>query len=74
MLFLFSYPEEASITRKLGLPADDSAVMTSRGIWLPALPIYLYLTAYACVELYAFLFQALLIAEASVVGRICRRY
>ncbi len=61
-----SYPEESALYPKLGLPPDDPTLMMAQSNWATPLPIFLYLAAYAAIELYA-LFLYLVI---NVMGRI----
>ncbi len=52
---------------RLGLPKDDFSIMKEKGIWFQPLPIFLYLTAYAIVELASYIAQFKLI----LLGKLC---
>ena len=67
----FSFPEEASLASKVGLPADDFTLLQQKGVYFQPVPIFLYLTAYALVELFSFIAQIPFTVLGSIVFRLC---
>jgi len=71
-----SYTEDDNIALLLGLPADDISLLQRENIYYQALPVLLYLVAYAFMFLYGYVVQAYVAVIARIlsplVNRLCR--
>lgn len=56
---------------KVGLPTDDILLLQEKGVWFSAVPIFLYLTAYAIVELFSFIAQVPIAFLGFLTGKLC---
>ena len=70
-LGLCSYPEKDNLMSKLGLPLDDIHELARQNIWYPALPVILYLVAYAFVVVFVQLLNLVIAAVARVLSVFC---
>jgi len=68
-----SYPEEDNIAQLLGLPADDVLLLQRENVWYQALPVILYLVAYAFMFLYGYVMQAYVAVVARMLSPIVTR-
>lgn len=67
-LAICSYPEKENLMSKLGLPPDDIHELARQNIWYPALPVVLYLVAYAFVVVFVQLLNLVIAAVAKVLS------
>ncbi|ELU07104.1 hypothetical protein CAPTEDRAFT_220016 [Capitella teleta] len=70
--FLLTYPEEDNIAKKIGLPVDDTTVLTQMNTWYAALPVMLYLSSYSVMGLYGPLVETVIGIKSFVFGALFR--
>jgi len=70
MTAVCSYPDDDNIALLLGLPADDILLLQRENLWYQALPVLLYLVAYAFMFLYGYVVQAYVAIMACIFSRL----
>ena len=70
-ILCFSFPEEGSLASKLGLPPDDFTLLQQKGVYFQPVPIYLYLTSYALVELFSVVAHLPIAMLGTITSKIC---
>ena len=68
-----SYPEDDNIALLLGLPADDILLLQHENIWYQALPVILYLVAYAFMFLCGYVVHAYVAIVSCMLSPLVNR-
>ena len=69
-----SYTEDDNIALLLGLPADDISLLQRENLFYQALPVLLYLVAYAFMFLYGYVAHAYVAVAARILSPVVHRY
>jgi len=73
MMCLCSYAEDDNIALLLGLPPDDISLLQRENIYYQALPVLLYLVAYAFMFLYGYVVHAYVAVMARILSPFVTR-
>jgi len=74
MLCVCSYAEDDNIALLLGLPPDDISLLQHENLYYQALPVLLYLVAYAFMFLYGYVVHAYVAVMARILSPLVTRF
>ena len=69
-----SYPDNDNIALLLGIPTDDILLLQRENIWYSALPVLLYLVAYAFMFFCGYILQAYVAVMARILSPLVTRF
>jgi len=73
-VYVCSYAEDDNVALLLGLPPDDVSLLQHHNLYYQALPVLLYLVAYAFIFLYGYFVQAYIAVVAWILSPVVNRY